>query len=114
MKLTSLERGTAPICCATTSPFLKSNKAGILRILYFTAVSSQEVTSTLTIFTLPAYSLDKSSRTGAIALQGAHQPAQKSTSTGVSASRTSAWKLSSVVFHSYLVQCKGLMLLFKA
>ena len=61
-------------------------------MLYFTAVSSHAVTSTLTIFTLPAYSFDRSSSTGAMALHGAHQPAQKSTSTGVSASKTSAWK----------------------
>src|SRR5690606_41856732 len=83
---------------ATTSPFLKINKAGMLRMLKFTAVCSQEVTSTFTILTLPWYSSASTSSTGAIALHGAHQPAQKSTSTGTSDWRTAAWKFASVVF----------------
>src|SRR5262245_27324518 len=45
---------------------------------------------------LPLYSLASSSSEGAIMRQGLHHSAQKSTTTGVLESRTSAWKLWSV------------------
>src|SRR5690606_13088955 len=48
-----------------------------------------------TIFTLPASSADSSSRTGAIARQGPHHSAQKSTRTGSLADRTSSPKVAS-------------------
>src|SRR5204863_1451496 len=51
---------------------------------------------TLAIFSLPSCSLAIFSRCGANILQGWHHSAQKSTRTGVSASRTSAWNVPSV------------------
>src|SRR6266568_2049770 len=59
-------------------------------------VALLESTSILPIFTLPAYSVASSSTIGAIARQGVHQAAQKSTSTGVSDFRTSWSKFESV------------------
>jgi hypothetical protein len=54
-------------------------------------------TSTLPTLTRPSYSVERSSTMGAIALQGPHQDAQKSTSTGTSDWRTSAPKFASVI-----------------
>src|SRR5690606_10975094 len=53
-------------------------------------------TLTLAIFSLPSCSFAIFSRWGAIILQGWHHSAQKSTRTGVSDSRTSAWNVPSV------------------
>ena len=88
----SFERGSCTNLLSHNFTILNINNAGILRMLYFTAVSSHAVTSTLTIFTLPAYSFERSSRTGAIALQGAHQPAKSQQVQEFPASKTSAWK----------------------
>src|SRR6266567_7302943 len=52
-------------------------------------------TSTLAILSSPSFSPAISSRTGAIILQGPHQVAQKSTSTGVSDCKTSVSKVRS-------------------
>src|SRR5579885_689253 len=52
----------------------------------------------LTTLIFPAKSLDRSSTTGATALQGPHHGAQKSTSTGMSALRTTCSKVASVTF----------------
>src|SRR5690348_7000911 len=52
--------------------------------------------STLPTFTFPAYALASLSIVGASIRQGMHHSAQKSTSTGVSARRTSASKFSSL------------------
>src|SRR5690606_15969481 len=52
--------------------------------------------SILAMVTRPASSSLISSSAGAIILHGPHQSAQKSTSTGVSESSTSDWKLASV------------------
>src|SRR5438876_8462207 len=53
-------------------------------------------TSILPTLILPAYSVASSSTMGAMARQGPHQAAQKSTSTGVSDFRTSWSKFESV------------------
>src|SRR5216683_1213323 len=53
-------------------------------------------TSILPIVTLPAYSVASSSTMGAIARQGPHQAAQKSSRTGVSDFRTSWSKFASL------------------
>src|SRR6266567_6392799 len=53
-------------------------------------------TSILPTLILPAYSVASSSTIGAMARQGPHQAAQKSTSTGVSDFRTSWSKFESV------------------
>src|SRR5258708_1427371 len=53
-------------------------------------------TSILPTFTRPTYSPANSSTIGAIARQGPHQVAQKSTNTGVSDFNTSASKFASV------------------
>src|SRR5438067_3907845 len=59
--------------------------------------------SSFPTFSLPLYSEASWSTRGAIARQGPHQAAQKSTSTGSPEARTSFWKLSSVkVFTSGL------------
>src|SRR3954453_4697409 len=52
-------------------------------------------TSIFPIFTLPWYSAASSSTIGAIALQGPHHTAQKSTKTGCSAFKTSWSKFAS-------------------
>src|SRR5450830_2019002 len=56
-----------------------------------------ESTSSLAICSLPSYSLAISSRIGAIALQGPHHSAQKSTRTGLSDFNTSASKEASEI-----------------
>src|SRR5690606_1666067 len=63
---------------------------------YSAAVCRFSSVSTLTILILPSYSSDSSSRMGATMRHGPHQVAQKSTKTGMSESRTSALKVSSV------------------
>src|SRR5882762_9457782 len=59
-------------------------------------VAELRSTSILPTFTLPKYSVASSSTMGAIARQGPHQVAQKSTSTGLSDFKTSASKFASV------------------
>src|SRR5690554_1009981 len=80
----------APILVASTWPLRKRSKVGIERMLYLGAVASFSSIFNLAILTLPAYSSASTSSTGAIILQGPHQAAQKSTSTGMSEPRTSA------------------------
>src|SRR4051794_9556589 len=83
------------IWCAGWPP-LKRIIVGIESTPYCAAVCWLSSTLSLTTFSAPLRSLAISSRTGATTRHGPHHGAQKSTSTGVSASRTSAWKLLSV------------------
>src|SRR5262249_10829651 len=75
--------------------------AGMLMIPYLLAASGFSSTSSLTTLSLPAYSLAISSRAGAIARQGPHQGAQKSTRTGKGAPSTSVpnvWSVTATLF----------------
>src|SRR5690606_20618725 len=81
-----------------TWPSLNRSSIGIERTWYFSAVARFSSTLTLAIFTLPAYSSASSSRAGAIILQGPHQGAQKSTSTGSEDCSTLASKSASVAW----------------
>jgi len=73
----------------TTIPFLKNNTVGILRIPYSAAISPFSSTSHLPMITCPSNSAANSSMIGATILQGPHQGAQKSTTTGFPSARTS-------------------------
>src|SRR5690606_3804610 len=96
MKAASWDFDKAPTFLDSTLPFLKMISVGMPFTLYFGAVAGLASTSILQTFSLPAYSSASSSRTGAIILQGPHQVAQKSTSTGPEAFRTSSSKLASL------------------
>src|SRR5690606_27291457 len=85
----------APIFMSAASPSLNRIMVGIERTPYLTVVEGFSSTFSLTIFTLPASSLESSSSTGAMARQGPHHSAQKSTSTGSFEDRTSSPKLAS-------------------
>src|SRR5215217_952145 len=80
---------------SAASPFLKRIIVGIERTPYLTVVEGFSSTLSLTIFTLPESSSESSSRRGAIARQGPHHSAQKSTRTGSWEFRTSSPKLAS-------------------
>src|SRR5271168_1743204 len=71
-----------PTTWSLTSPDLKNNIVGILRIPNRFESVGLLSTSTLTMRTAVPCSLAISSRTGAIIRQGPHQVAQKSTRTG--------------------------------
>lgn len=94
---TNSDLGRPPTTVSTFSPFLNTNKVGMLRMPKRADVSGLSSTLTLTIWNLSPYSESRSSRTGAMALQGPHHAAQKSTRTGLSACSTSWSKLASVV-----------------
>src|SRR6185312_9776495 len=85
----------APIFISAASPSLNRIMVGIERTPYLTVVDGFSSMFSLTIFTLPASSVESSSRTGEIARHGPHHSAQKSTSTGSLAFRTSSPKLAS-------------------
>ena len=72
-----------PTCCETIFPLLNTAKVGMLKTLYFDAISLFWSTFTLTKLSLPEYSLAISSTIGATALHGPHHGAQKSTKTGI-------------------------------
>src|ERR1700754_494706 len=91
----SLRFGYAPMTFLATWPCLKRISVGMLSISKFAAVCWFSSTLSLTILRSER-SAAISSRTGATTRHGPHQGAQKSTSTGTSDSRTSAWKLVSV------------------
>ena len=78
-----------PTCLSTNSPFLKNSTVGMLRIPYSAATSPFSSTSHLPIRTCPSYISANSSMIGATILQGPHQGAQKSTTTGFPSARTS-------------------------
>ena len=87
--------GTSPVILSTGSPFLKTNTLGSPLIEYFFADSMQSSMFTFVNFTLSPYSSATVSITGDNFLQGPHQVAQKSTTTGIDEFITSASKLSS-------------------
>src|ERR1700753_2605022 len=93
----SIDFGTAPICLSTISPFLKYNKAGILRMPNFIDMPGLLSTFTLPTTALPSYSFAISSTTGPTMRQGPHHSAQKSISTGLSDFSTSSSKFASVI-----------------
>src|SRR5579883_37530 len=95
---TRLLLGKAPILVAATWPFLNRIKVGMPRTPYFMGVCGFSSMLILATVTLPAMSVANSSRKGPIILQGPHHSAQKSTSTGPGARRTSASNEVSVTF----------------
>src|SRR3954447_5865281 len=86
---------TAPTPALRMVLLLKSMNVGMLVMRKAEETSGFWSTSIFTNLTRPAYSGATSAKMGLMYLQGPHQVAQKSTSTGVSASSTSAMKLSS-------------------
>jgi len=74
---------------------------GIARMPNSAAIASFSSMLTLAIVILPSNSVASSSRTGAIALQGPHHGAQKSTSSGVADPATAALKVSVVRWLSF-------------
>src|SRR5437868_3061699 len=78
------------------SPPWNSISVGIDMTPNIPGVTGLASTSTFTTLTRPSNSPARSSTMGAIILHGEHHDAQKSTSTGTSASRTSALKFASV------------------
>src|SRR4051812_23603318 len=72
-----------PTRVSATAPPLKRIIVGMARTPYSTAMESFSSILTFVILSLPSNSVASSSRIGAIALQGPHHGAQKSTSTGV-------------------------------
>src|SRR5690606_16660679 len=103
---------SARIFMSPASPFLKRIMVGMERTPYFTVVDGFSSTLSLTIFTLPESSWESSSRTGAIARQGPHHSAQKSTRTGSWELRTSSPKVASetcfVIYCAFWVESGGL------
>src|SRR5581483_4713529 len=91
----SLAFGCAPIWREASSPFLNSISVGIDMMPYLAAVAGFSSTLSLTIVTLPLSVPAISSSAGAICRQGPHHSAQKSTTTGPVAFKTSASKLES-------------------
>src|SRR4051812_36438097 len=90
-----------------TSPCLKRISVGIESTSNFAAVSWLSSTLSLTIFSASPRSPAICSRIGATMRHGPHQGAQKSTRTGVSASRTSAWKFESVTSETAAIRASG-------
>src|SRR5216683_4849242 len=86
----SLALGSEPILVAATWPFLNRMSVGMPRTPYFIGVSGFSSILILAIVTLPVIVAAISSSAGAIALQGLHHSAQKSTRTGPGARNTSA------------------------
>lgn len=80
--------GTAPITVSLFTPFVKIMTVGMLRMPYSVAIVGLSSVLSFKHLTLPAYCFAISSIRGAIILQGPHQGAQKSTSTGISLSKT--------------------------
>src|SRR5258705_12882381 len=88
--------GTAPTTWSTTAPPLMKRMVGIERIPYRAARAGLSSTFTLTRLTLPRPSRASSSRVGAMARQGAHHSAQKSTMRTSACLQTSTSKVASV------------------
>jgi len=89
---------------STISPFLKSFTAGIDITPYFAAASALSSVDAFAKMNFPSYSFATFSNVGFSIMQGPHQLAQKSTTTGVvfDFSITSAWKFASVTSSSIL------------
>ena len=94
---------------SATTPSLKMRMVGMARISYLLAISLLLSTLTLQILTESLSSMASSSSMGAIALQGPHQGAQKSTMTGTEPSVTvdSKLELSSSVILSDIISWFG-------
>src|SRR4051794_7761956 len=78
----SLVPGPEPTSCSTTLPPLNSSSVGIDFTMYLAATRWLWSMSSLPTFTCPAYLPARLSTMGAMARQGPHQTAQKSTSVG--------------------------------
>src|SRR5258707_5024838 len=87
--------GAAPTWREASSPFLKIISVGIDMIPYLVAVAGFSSTLSLTILTLSPIDPAISSSAGAIIRHGPHHSAQKSTTTGSVAFRTSDSKVAS-------------------
>src|ERR1700680_1013336 len=87
--------GAAPTWREASSPFLKIISVGIDMMPYFDAVAGFSSTLSLTIFTFSPNAPAISSSAGAIMRHGPHHSAQKSTTTGPVAFKTSASKFAS-------------------
>ena len=72
----------APDCCATGLPCLKTISVGMLRMLKRAEMSGAASVSSLAKRYLGSSRLAADSKCGAMAWQGPHQGAQKSTTTG--------------------------------
>src|SRR5918994_5420913 len=94
----------APTLVAAISPFLNSIRVGMPRTPYLVGVSGLSSMLTLATRIWPFFSVARSSRKGAIVLQGPHHSAQKSTTTGTSDLRTSASNAESVVWMIVIVR----------
>lgn len=86
-----------PTIVSTALPPLKRIIVGMARIPCWAATASWSSMFTFPMATLLPISVASSSRMGAIALQGPHQGAQKSTSTGVVPEAATAAAKDSVV-----------------
>ena len=97
---------------SATAPSLKMRIVGMARISYLLAISLLLSTLTLQILTESPSSMLSSSSMGAIALQGPHQGAQKSTMTGTESLVTvdSKLELSSSVILSDIMSWLGWLL----
>ncbi len=103
----NLAGGNRPTCVSTTSPPLNTTSVGNMVTPYLAAKDIFELTSTFTILAFPSLSVANCSITGPSFRQGPHVGAQKSTSTGVSDSSTSASNVSSlsssaIFFHRWI------------
>src|SRR5512137_2968906 len=101
MRASSWDLGTAPTTWSTTLPSLKRMMVGMPRTPYLPGVAGLSSTLTLPTAIWPSYSSAMASMTGAMALHGAHQVAQKSTRTGLPDLMTSASKLPSVIVRTF-------------
>src|SRR5207302_8821030 len=100
----SLLFGSAPILVAATWPPLNRIIVGMPRTPYLRGVCGFSSMLSLATVTRPAISLARSSRNGAIILQGPHHSAQKSTRTGSWARRTSASKVLSLTAVGFIAR----------
>jgi hypothetical protein len=91
----------SPTRWSTTWPPLNSSNVGDAAHLVAHGVAWWSSVFILPILTLPAYSVARASTAGAIARQGPHQGAQKSTNTGTSELRTSWSKAPSVKVRTF-------------
>src|ERR1700761_376045 len=87
-----LDFGKAPTLVAATWPSWKIIMVGMPRTPYLVGTCGFSSMFNLAMVIFSASSVESSSSAGAIMRQGPHHSAQKSTSTGFLASRTSAWK----------------------
>src|SRR5476651_923589 len=86
-----LDLGSAPTLVAATWPWEKIIIVGMPRTPYLVGTCGFSSMFSLAMVILSPSSVASSSSDGAIMRQGPHHSAQKSTSTGFLASRTSAW-----------------------